>query len=101
MGPLKFAIVFYKSTYHTLRQNIQILGKPNFYNFSDLRYNKNMAILNNLENVSDNLNPKYENLAQKIFSETVCAECESKPMPITDAMGREIFWGDLGRPTDA
>lgn len=27
-------------------------------------------------------------------------ENESKPMPITDAMGREIFWEDLGRPDD-
>jgi hypothetical protein len=25
-------------------------------------------------------------------------ENESKPMTITDAMGREIFWNDLGRP---
>jgi hypothetical protein len=28
-------------------------------------------------------------------------ENESKPMPVTDAMGREIFWEDLGRPDDA
>jgi len=27
-------------------------------------------------------------------------ENESKPMPITDAMGREIFWEDIGRPND-
>lgn len=27
-------------------------------------------------------------------------ENESKPMPITDAMGKEIFWEDLGRPDD-
>ncbi len=25
-------------------------------------------------------------------------ETESTPMPITDNMGREIFWEDLGRP---
>lgn len=25
---------------------------------------------------------------------------ESKPMPITDNMGREVFWEDLGRPED-
>jgi hypothetical protein len=25
---------------------------------------------------------------------------ESKPMPETDAMGREKFWEDLGRPTE-
>lgn len=23
---------------------------------------------------------------------------ESKPMPVTDNMGREIFWEDMGRP---
>lgn len=27
-------------------------------------------------------------------------ENESKPMPVTDAIGREIFWEDLGRPND-
>ena len=42
-------------------------------------YNKTMGILDNLEN-SWNI------------------ENESKPMTITDAMGREIFWNDLGRP---
>jgi ABC-type cobalt transport system substrate-binding protein len=60
-----------------------------------------MGILDNLENAWDEIDPKYESLAQKIFSETVCSECESKLMPVTDNMGREIFWGDLGRPTDA
>jgi hypothetical protein len=25
---------------------------------------------------------------------------ESKPMTITDAMGREIFWEDIGRQND-
>lgn len=25
---------------------------------------------------------------------------ESKPMPVTDQMGREIFWQDAGRPKD-
>lgn len=25
-------------------------------------------------------------------------ENESKPIPVIDAMGREIFWEDLGRP---
>ncbi len=39
-----------------------------------------------------------ESLASKIFSDLVCAECESKPMPVTDDMGREKFWEDLGRP---
>lgn len=27
-------------------------------------------------------------------------ENESKPIPVTDSMGREIFWEDLGRPDD-
>lgn len=54
-----------------------------------------MAILNNLENAN------FENLSQKLFSDLVCAECESKPIAATDAMGREIFWEDIGRPTNA
>mgnify|MGYP006998147981 CR=1 FL=1 len=39
-----------------------------------------------------------EGWAAKNFSETVCENCsekienESKPMPLTDSMGREIFW---------
>ena len=68
-----------------------------------------MGILDNLENAWDEefffdspiYKPEMENLSQKLFSETVCAECESKPMPITDNMGREIFWEDMGRPTNA
>jgi hypothetical protein len=47
-------------------------------------YNEFMGILENLENAWD------ENF-----------EFESKPMPVTDAAGREIFWEDLGRPTNA
>lgn len=27
-------------------------------------------------------------------------ENESKPMPVTDAMGREKFWEDMGRKDD-
>jgi hypothetical protein len=46
---------------------------------------------------------KPNNLSQKIFLEQACSDClyenESKPMSITDNMGREIFWEDLGRPT--
>jgi len=42
------------------------------------------------------------NLSVKIFSDLCCSEClcetESKNLPITDNMGREIFWEDLGRP---
>lgn len=34
----------------------------------------------------------------KIMESVNNIENESKPMPITDAMGREIFWEDLGRP---
>jgi hypothetical protein len=40
----------------------------------------------------------FDNLSQKLFSDMVCKECESKPMLITDNMGREMFWQDLGRP---
>jgi hypothetical protein len=67
-----------------------------------------MGILENFENAWDidfQEEPKApENLATKIFSETVCENCscksetESTPMTITDNMGREIFWDDLGRP---
>jgi hypothetical protein len=27
-------------------------------------------------------------------------QCESKPIPETDAMGREIFWLDMGKAED-
>ena len=27
-------------------------------------------------------------------------QCESTPIPVTDNMGREIFWEDLGRKDD-
>mgnify|MGYP000082186551 FL=1 len=65
-----------------------------------------MGILDNLESAWDEefyfdpkiYKPELENLSQKLFSDLVCAECESKPMPVTDNMGREIFWDDLGRP---
>ncbi len=43
-----------------------------------------MGILDNLENAWD------DNF-----------EFESKSMPVTDGMGREMFWEDLGRPTEA
>jgi hypothetical protein len=49
--------------------------------FSDLGYNEFMGILDNLENAWD-----------EEFS------FESKPIVETDAMGREKFWEDLGRP---
>ena len=61
-----------------------------------------MGILDNLENAWDAL--EQPNLATKIFSETVCQECnsqrESMPIPETDAMGREIFWLDIGRKSE-
>lgn len=42
-----------------------------------------MGILDNFENA---LNDNFE--------------FESKPMAETDAMGREVFWEDLGRPEE-
>lgn len=65
-----------------------------------------MGILDNLESAWDEefyfdpkiYKPELENLSQKLFSDLVCAECESKPMSETDNMGREKFWEDLGRP---
>jgi len=61
-----------------------------------------MGILNNLENAWDF--PEPENLAVKLFSETCCSGCtcqrESKAIPETDAMGREIFWLDIGRKSE-
>ena len=42
-----------------------------------------MGILNNLENAWD---PEFQ--------------FESNPIPETDNMGREMFWEDLGRPTE-
>lgn len=60
-----------------------------FTKFSDFWYNGFM-------------DKKYENLSVKIFSDLCCSNCtcqtESQPMPITDNMGREVFWEDLGRP---
>lgn len=65
-----------------------------------------MGILENFENAWDidlQEEPKEpEGWAAKNFSETVCENCtcktESTPMKITDNMGREIFWDDMGRP---
>jgi hypothetical protein len=61
-----------------------------------------VGILENFENAWDpdfqldlDLVTEPTSLANKIFSETVCSECyESKPMPETDNMGREIWWED-------
>lgn len=43
-----------------------------------------MGILDNFENAWD---PEFQS--------------ESNPMPVTDNMGREQFWEDLGRPESA
>ncbi len=47
-----------------------------------------MAILENFENAWD----------IDFQEEPKSPEFESKPMPVTDNMGREIFWEDMGRP---
>jgi len=51
------------------------------------------------------MSENHENLFVKIFSDFCCTQCqaqyESTPMRVTDSMGREIFWEDLGRPTNA
>lgn len=36
--------------------------------------------------------PEPSSLSVKIFSETVCKDCEHSPMSNTDNMGREKFW---------
>jgi len=55
-----------------------------------------MGILENFENAWDLHNGADEpiNLANKVFSETVCKDCQTESTPIveTDNMGREIFW---------
>lgn len=60
------------------------------------------GFLENLEAYFDIEKPKSESLSAKIFSETVCDQCscktESSAIEITDNMGREVFWEDLGRP---
>ncbi len=52
-----------------------------------------MAILDNVDN---NTYPLFEteppSLSVKIFSETVCKDCEHSPISNTDNMGREKFW---------
>jgi hypothetical protein len=50
-----------------------------------------MGILENFENAWD----------VDFQEEPKAPEYESKPMPITDAMGREVFWEDVGRPAEA
>lgn len=48
-----------------------------------------MSILDNLESYLEFYDKEPVNLQTKIFSETVCNECESKPMVNTDNMGRD------------
>ena len=53
--------------------------------FSDFRvYNRYMT--------DNTLLPEHTSLTVKIFSETVCKDCEHSPMSNTDNMGREKFW---------
>jgi len=49
-----------------------------------------MGILENFENAWD----------IDFQEEPKAPEFESKPMPITDNMGRELFWEDAGRPEE-
>ena len=47
-----------------------------------------MGILDNFENAWDiEVRPEPQN-----------PKFESSPFPVTDNMGREIFWEDIGRP---
>ena len=49
-----------------------------------------MGILDNLENAWElEVRPEPSN-----------PQFESSPFPVTDNMGREVFWEDLGRPTE-
>jgi hypothetical protein len=47
-----------------------------------------MGILDNLENAWE----------LEVKPEPVNPQFESSPFPVTDNMGREVFWEDLGRP---
>jgi hypothetical protein len=71
MCSLYFYPTLFKILYHTSGKNIQILGYLNFKIFSDLRYNEYMGILDNFENAWDGE-----------------FQFESKPIPVTDNMGR-------------
>jgi hypothetical protein len=48
-----------------------------------------MSILDNLESYLEFYDKEPVNLQTKIFSETVCKDCESKPMINIDNMGRD------------
>jgi len=67
--------------YHPSIQNIQILWKSHFYNFSDfdgIGYNDYMAILNNLDSEQPLFERESTSLAVKVFSETCCNGCSCK-----------------------
>lgn len=51
-----------------------------------------MSILDNLESFLEI--EEQTSLSVKLFSETVCKDCESTLMSNTDNMGREKFWED-------
>ena len=51
-----------------------------------------MSILDNLESFLEI--EEQTSLSVKLFSETVCKDCESTAMSNTDNMGREKFWED-------
>ena len=53
-----------------------------------------MGILDNLENAWE-LNPE-----QNLDWCHTSSQFESSPIVDTDAMGREIFWQDMGRPEE-
>lgn len=55
-----------------------------------------MSILDNLESYLDFLDKEPVNLQTKIFSETVCSNCESAPMIETDNMGRDTSMYNQG-----
>lgn len=54
-----------------------------------------MGILDNLEAYLENTEGKDKN-TESAWDEEF--SFESKPIAETDAMGREVFWNDLGRP---
>jgi len=56
-----------------------------------------MGILDNIENAWDENFGEDQNLD---WCKTGMPEFESTPMADIDAMGREKFWEDLGRPDD-
>jgi hypothetical protein len=56
-----------------------------------------MGILNNLENAWDD---NFDSEPILDWCKTGMPQFESAPIVETDAMGRERFWQDMGRPTE-